>query len=70
MMPSAMGQNNPQLGVRKVIPDASKYHEFVIWTTELILPLASGFSFLDSNGTKKNPDDAFSFVKDAMTTKK
>lgn len=24
MIPSAMSQNNPQLGARKVIPDASK----------------------------------------------
>lgn len=52
MVPSAMGMNNPQLGVRKVIPDAT-----------------SGFSFLESNGQKKNSDDAFSFVKDAMQKK-
>lgn len=29
----------------------------------------SGFSFLGDNGQKKNPDDAFSFVKDAMQKK-
>eukprot|EP00604_Paraphysomonas_vestita_P003314 CAMPEP_0174820226 /NCGR_PEP_ID=MMETSP1107-20130205/3911_1 /TAXON_ID=36770 /ORGANISM="Paraphysomonas vestita, Strain GFlagA" /LENGTH=696 /DNA_ID=CAMNT_0016035147 /DNA_START=1922 /DNA_END=4012 /DNA_ORIENTATION=- len=52
LAPSPMGMNNPQLGVRKVIPDAT-----------------SGFSFLESNAPKKNPDDAFSFVKDAMQKK-